>query len=321
VAIPITDVSSIFSKTNSKMISSGLAKGEVVLAILLPHMKGLVGTEIQPGKRFGTELSEYAKTAGVKGIIHSDEDLSKYQFSEQEVSGVLGVLYSKDDDNAFALVIADKQTARNALDNVVRRIYLGPVPEETRRANPDGTTTFMRPLPGRARMYPETDIPVIAVDKQLLSQIEMSESLEQKKERLEKMLNKEMAATMLKSRNLPLFEKLAKKSDSMLVAITIENTIVSLRREGVEFADLEVVLTDVFDSYEKDKFVKAAIPEVLKCISKGQTINEAIEKGGLGKISGAELKKLVSGKSMAEIMAQYRLRVDPAEVQKLVAKK
>ncbi|MFH2107024.1 MAG: Glu-tRNA(Gln) amidotransferase subunit GatE [Candidatus Micrarchaeota archaeon] len=319
-AVDFVDVSSLFSKTNSKMAASGLAKGESALAILLPDMKGIPGTEIQPGKRFGTELSEYAKTAGVKGIIHSDEDLSKYQFSEQEISGLRSRLGMKGND-AFAMVLANKEIARNALQNVIKRIGLGPVPEETRRANQDGTTTYMRPLPGRARLYPETDIPIITVDKQLLLQIEMSESLEQKKGRLEKMLNKEMAAVMLKSRNLSLFEKLAKKSDPMLVATTLENTIVSLRREGVEFAELEVVLTDVFDAYEKGKFVKAAIPEVLKGISKGQTISEAVEKGGLGKITGAELKKLVSGKSMAEVMAQYRLQVDPAEVQKIISKK
>ena len=43
-----------------------------------------------------------------------------------------------------------------------------------------------------------------------------------------------MAATMLKSRNLHLFEKLVgMKVEPMLVATTLENTVVSLRREGI----------------------------------------------------------------------------------------
>ena len=35
----------------------------------------------------------------------------------------------------------------------------------------DGTTTAMRPLPGGARMYPETDIPVVTLDEERWSSI------------------------------------------------------------------------------------------------------------------------------------------------------
>ena len=186
-------------------------------------------------------------------------------------------------------------------------------------------------------MYPETDIPPIVVDNNLLSQIQKCESLEEKREKLQKMLNNEMAEIMIKSRNLQLFEKLAKNFDPMLVATTLENTLVSLRREGVEFSDvdgtknsikrerstgslLENVLLDVFEGYKKGIFVKAAILDILKYISQGQTLEQALKKNNLGRITGAELKELIKGKSIGEIMREYRLRVDPAEVQKLLKK-
>src|SRR3989344_4513500 len=44
---------------------------------------------------------------------------------------------------------------------------------EVRRANDDGTTTFLRPLPGSARMYPDTDIPGILITKDLIKNIKL----------------------------------------------------------------------------------------------------------------------------------------------------
>src|SRR5207249_993000 len=45
------------------------------------------------------------------------------------------------------------------------------VPEETRTANPDGTTQYMRPRPGAARMYPETDVPPVQISPERIRQI------------------------------------------------------------------------------------------------------------------------------------------------------
>jgi Glu-tRNA(Gln) amidotransferase subunit E-like FAD-binding protein len=45
------------------------------------------------------------------------------------------------------------------------------VPPETRRALEDGTTEYMRPLPGAARMYPETDVPPVPIPPALLERI------------------------------------------------------------------------------------------------------------------------------------------------------
>src|SRR4030042_1757243 len=41
--------------------------------------------------------------------------------------------------------------------------------EEGRGANPDATTKYMRPLPTSARMYPETDLPLLCITKQMLA--------------------------------------------------------------------------------------------------------------------------------------------------------
>jgi len=49
-------------------------------------------------------------------------------------------------------------------------------------------------------------------------------------------------------------------------------------------------------------------------------LEQALKKNNLGRITGAELMELIKGKSIGEIMREYRLRVDPEEVQKLLKK-
>jgi glutamyl-tRNA(Gln) amidotransferase subunit E len=319
----ISDVTDIFANTNAKLIKAGIAAGNKVLALKLEHHAGLLGREIQPNKRYGTELSDYAKTAGVKGIIHSDEQMDKYNISDSEQQALRSALKMAAED-AFVLVVAEEKMARKALHKAAERAAMNHVPSETRRANPDGTTTFMRPVPGRARMYPETDIPLIQITDGLLKRISKGkgESLEDKKEKLLKLLNREMAEQMIKSRNLALFEKLVAKFktvDPMLIANTFENTIVSLRREGIELPDADATLHELFEEYSKGKFVKAAIPDVLRLVAKGKTVSNAVKEGGLSRITGTELEKIAKENNfdMKKIMAQYRLRIEAEDIAKL----
>ena len=41
---------------------------------------------------------------------------------------------------------------------------------EVRNVLPDGKTEFLRPMPGAARMYPETDLPLLKISKQLIDE-------------------------------------------------------------------------------------------------------------------------------------------------------
>jgi Glu-tRNA(Gln) amidotransferase subunit E-like FAD-binding protein len=109
----------------------------------------------------------------------------------------------------------------------------------------------------------------------------------------------------------------------MLVATTIEDTIISLRREGFEFKELEKPLTELFEEYKKGTFVKAAIPEILKGMVKGARIEAVIKVFRFQKLSGKDLEKLVaeSDYDMKQVMQKYRLQVDPKEVAAIIKKK
>lgn len=321
IAADAADLTGIFSKTSSKLVKSGLDSGQSVLGISLKSHAGLIGREINPNRRYGTELSDYAKTAGVKGIIHSDEDMGKYQISAQEAADVKKSLGIKEPD-AFVLVVAPESTAKKALEKVVERARMDYIPKETRKANPDGTSSYMRPLAGKARLYPETDIPPVRITKSLLESVAKGSGggLEEKKTNLIKLIgNSDMAGRILRSRNLKLFEKLVESgAEPMLAASTLEDTLTMLRREGIEPKEPEIAA--LFASYSKGEFVKAAIPEILRETAKGKTIEEALGEKQLRRITGKELEKIVKGAKgdMASIMAQYRLRVDSKEVAALL---
>ncbi|MEK6982046.1 MAG: Glu-tRNA(Gln) amidotransferase subunit GatE, partial [Candidatus Micrarchaeota archaeon] len=189
------DATSFFNSSTTPFISSALKKGEKAIAIILPNHNGFLGRELLPNRRYGTELSEYAKTVGVAGIIHSDEDFTKYGLDSSIKEKIRAHLKCSAHD-AFAIVISSEQKAKFALEKVFQRAERMEVLQETRKANADGTTSYMRPISGGARMYPETDVPSIVLDSTIINEAKeaMGENLEQKKEKLMLLLNnKEMA--------------------------------------------------------------------------------------------------------------------------------
>lgn len=319
----IADLSPAFVGTEAKLVKAGLEKGERIMGIKLEKHAGILGKEINPDRRYGTELSDYAKTAGVKGIIHTDEDTGKYGIVGDETGEARKLLHAKDED-ALVLVVAKENIAKKALEKVLERAKMDYIPKETRRANEDGTSSYMRPLPGKARLYPETDIPPVKITKELLESVAKgaSEGLEAKRGKLLKVLNKDMAERMLRSKYLALFEKLTGKGiEPLLAAATLEDTLTMLRREGVESKESDVVA--MFEAYKKGGFVKAAIPDILREMAKGKEIEKILDEKQLRKITGAELKKIVDENKgdLAKIMAEYRLRVDAKEVSELLGKK
>ena len=159
-------VSDAFAKTEAKSIKDTLGKGGggAVLGVRLPHFAGLLKGHTKDGPRLGREFADHAKVAaGVKGIFHSDE-LPAYGITPAEVDAVR-VALSCGPDDAFVLCVERDTVARAALAAVAERARLaiaGPR-SEVRNAMPDDSSRFLRPMPGAARMYPETDVPPIRV--------------------------------------------------------------------------------------------------------------------------------------------------------------
>ena len=307
IDMEVKDVSSVFKETRSKIIKRVLNKRDHgVYAIVLRGFKGLLGWELQPGRRFGSELADYARVwGGVGGLFHTDE-LPGYGISEDEVVRLYGELNADPARDAIILIADHRDKAYKAFEAVINRVLIAfkGVPEETRAANPDGTTRYMRPRPGAARMYPETDIPPIVISEELLREAEkyIPEPFDVKFKRFveEYGLSEELANTILNDLRLDLFEKLVDKYrdkvSPKLIASTITNTLKMLRKENVPIENIDDRHIEETIKLVADKIIaKEAIPEILKYLAQNisSTAEEAVEKLGLTRIDLDKLDDII----------------------------
>jgi glutamyl-tRNA(Gln) amidotransferase subunit E len=154
---------------------SHITKGKQTYSIVIPGFAGFLKTQLTPTRTLGNEIASYIKVRiGARGFVHSDEDLSKYGLEEHFES--LRKHHRAGKGDTVLIVSGDKQHCHKTLDAIVERInkLLEGVPEEVRRALDNGDSEFMRPLPGAARMYPETDAVPISITPSHLRKIKSS---------------------------------------------------------------------------------------------------------------------------------------------------
>ena len=153
------DLTKALSNTKSNFISKGIKSGKKFYGINFSGFKGIFGKELMEDYRFGTEVSSKVKSiSGLKGIIHSDEDLKNYKLSNEDIDKINNQLNS-DDNDCFVLVLGTQNEVDKAIKVIVKRgkYSFEGVPPETRRALENGNTEFLRELHGGARLYPDTD--------------------------------------------------------------------------------------------------------------------------------------------------------------------
>jgi glutamyl-tRNA(Gln) amidotransferase subunit E len=297
------DVTTIFKNTTSKVLAKAIKQKNTILAVKLKGFSGILGKEIAESMRLGAELAGMARFWGrVGGIFHTDE-MPAYGVTEAELEK-LGELLNKGDHDAVVFVAGTPENVVDALKAVVKRarIALLGVPEETRSANPDGTTKYMRPRPGAARMYPETDVPPIQLSQKYLEELKehLPELPEQLTKRLmtEYNLNKKLAKQVLDSEYLELFEVLAEetKVSESVIAVTLTETLKALKRDGTKVESISVEqLRSIFGLVDQGKTAKESIPDILTWLSENDnaTVDDALESLGLSMLSLKELQDLI----------------------------
>ena len=297
------EVTSVFKQTSCKVFASAIKQNKVVLAVKLPCFDGLLKKELAPGMRLGSEMAGMARFWGhVGGIFHTDE-MPAYGVTVDELNR-LGKLLGKQPQDAVVFVADTPENAKDALNAVVcrGRIALQGVPEETRAANLDGTTKYMRPRPGAARMYPETDVPPIQITQEYVKELcnnlpELPEQL-MKRLKAEYGLNQKLTKQIVNSAYIDLFELLAKqtKVSPTVIAVALTETLTALKREAVNVdAVSDEQFTELFTLIGSGKAVKESIPDVLTWVAKHEDapVEKALKSLGLGMLSQKELEKIV----------------------------
>jgi glutamyl-tRNA(Gln) amidotransferase subunit E len=206
----------------------------------------------------------------------------------------------------------------------------------------------MRPRPGAARMYPETDIPPTQITDELVEKIGSSlpELPEKKIERLMKecKLNQKLARQIMNSEHGELFESIIRKSNvsPTTVAVFLTETLKSLKRDGVQVDKVsDDQVEEIFKNLSSGELTKESMQDVVSWLSKneGKTVKNAVENLGLKVASSEELAKTVDrviasnkgiveerglnaiGPLMGIVMKEMRGKVNAALASELIKKK
>jgi glutamyl-tRNA(Gln) amidotransferase subunit E len=258
----------------------------------------------------GKELANYAKSQGANGIMHTDEDISTYQLDD-EFAAVCDQL-GKEDGDVVVILAEHEDNAWNAAELVAERADKLPhtIPEETRTAEMDHTTKYARPLPGSARMYPETDIPPITIADTYLDEInaDLPETLEEQEEHLAGVIGEELAAQVVHSKQLQTFntvlDQLAQDDDrdDVLEAVgkPLANTVTNIRAQ-LESDDVPVDRVQtahyvaIFAAYRADTISKSDIADVLQAVAEqpDADVNELINETVAQKAGEDEIRAVV----------------------------
>jgi len=276
-----TDVTGLFKDTKSAV----LKKAKKIHAIVLKGFAGLVGREIQPERRLGSEMSDYARKCGVGGIFHTDE-LPAYGVTAEEAAHLRSVMHAGEQDCVVLVAGASEKQAACAIGQVITRAKLAlsdkPVPEETRKMLESGSTGYMRPLPGAARMYPETDVLPVLIDEARWNAVVVPDLLTEKAQRFTAVygIEKNYALQLASSEKLPLFLQAMKEGiKPKLAAFSILSTSTELRRDGVDIAKIpDQAYLDTWHAVESGKAAREAIPAIFRSIAGGSTVADALAK-------------------------------------------
>jgi len=343
------DVTNIFKETRCKIIKNSLKKKNRVYAVRIKGFAGFLKRELMPKFRLGTEIADRARYWGkVGGIFHTDE-MPAYNITNQEIL-LLKEKTKASEQDAVVFVADSTENSKAALNAVIDRCkeaIIG-VPAETRNANPNGTSRYMRPRPGAARMYPETDIPPYLITKDLVAKMKsnLPETSKIKIARLikEDNLNKKLAKQLVSSDYFLLFESICKKTsvNPTTVAVFLTETLIALKRDGVQIEKVpEQKIINIFIELDKGRLTKESLSEVFIWLSKNEKkdIPDALDSLDLTMYSMNQINTLLDeviaenretveglgkdsfGSLMGIVMKKARGKVDPAVVAKILKNK
>jgi glutamyl-tRNA(Gln) amidotransferase, subunit E len=297
------DVTELLSNTQSKIIRSKINEGGKVLLLPLLGMSGFLKFEINPNRRFASELADYVKAwTSLEGIIHSDE-LPSYGITDKEVELLYNFSKLEQGKDAFIIVAGELEKCKEAIKVIVNRINYAfeGIPEETRVAYIDGTTRYARPRPGAARMYPETDIPPYIITQEYIEKIRQNIPLtiEDRITFLQKNygLNPQLAQELIDSQFEDIFEKVVQIGVKPSIAATVLTQLIKyLKRSGINVDRLtDKHFLEIFIALKDGRITKEAIEPILKFFVQNpdSSIDTAIKELKLEVLSREQIDKIV----------------------------
>ena len=221
----------------------------------------------------------------------------------------------------------DIKSMPEVIEKEVKRQSRVKVKAEVRNANPDGTTSFLRPMPGASRMYPETDVKPVLITPKRLKEIELPELIDVKILRHQKMgLSAELSRSIVK-KGFDLEDYQYKLNKKLIANVLVEIPKDIKKRHGIDYEFKEKEFRFILEALELNKISKDSVIDILMDIARGKEVNLAeyspMDTSKLEK----EIAKLVeknknftTGALMGLVMKKFSGKVDGKLAAKLVMK-
>jgi len=257
-------------------------------------------------KEAALKLGEILRACNVKrgiGTIRQDVNISIKGSKRVEIKGF--------QDTKMMIKTIDKEIERQQ-----KCIEEKSCQNEVRNALPNGTTEFLRPMPGAARMYPETDVPLLKISRELINEVKknLPKLASEHRAFLDEFgLNEELVKLILKQNKIEDFKTLIQEHNNPnLVAkmLTLFQT-----KEKIEVDKLEEIL----EAVESKKIAENDVKTIMQKISQGKSLDEASEKADVDLKGEAEkiIKEkpgLSQGAYMGLLMGKFKGQVSGKEV-------
>ncbi len=297
------DITELFLKCKSKIIQNAIKKNQRIFAVSFRNMVGMFGYSPYEGIRLGKEVAELVRFFGLGGIFHSDE-LPNYGIEKSDLENLKEFLKINEDDGFLILAIPEEKI-HTIVDQIILRIEHiknEGIPIDTRLATQKGETKFLRPRPGAARMYPETDIPPIIISKEELADAiknipkSWDESIKELQTKYE--INSQLTEQIFDSRYIEIFEKIVEKTkvSPTFVASVLCSTITNLERSGLNSNLLQNEdIVKSFELLEVGKISKESIEIIFENIMAGKAKNteEAMKNTAIEAVDESDLEKII----------------------------
>lgn len=248
-------------------------------------------------KEAALKIGEILRACKVKrgiGTIRQDLNISIKGHERVEVKGF--------QDPALMIKTVNLEIGRQLEDLKNKKIS-----GEVRGSLPDGTTKFNRPMPGQARMYPETDLPLLKISRDKINEIKKKLPKlkhEIKQELKKKGLSDELIKLVL-SGHIDEFETLLKLHEkdanliAKMVALWPSEFASKLKKSFEEIQEIlnEAVLEKILEALLEKKISESNIKPILFKLASGSSLESAlqVERADENKLE-EEIAKIVKEK-------------------------
>ena len=241
-------------------------------------------------KECALKIGEILRACRVKrgiGTIRQDLNISIKGHDRVEIKGF--------QDPRMMIETADIEILRQKED-IKKKKRDGDV----RNALPDGKTEFLRPIPGEARMYPETDLPLLKISRDRINGLKKvlpKLKGEIRDELRKKGVREELIPLVIE--NLDEFEVLMRVYDKdanligKMIALWRNEFATKLKKQIEEIKKHlnEKVLEHVLEALKENKISEGDVKGILLKIAEGEKLENALK---VEKMSDDELEKKIS---------------------------